>query len=199
MKRGRISRSQIWLLRRVLFFSSYPRRTLVRQKNNTHAITLTFSPPRSYTAGCTNQACGFRDSYPDFTSLNFDVYCLSADSPTAQNKWQTKVIKRLIFFFTWKILWRQFFFKKNRKSFLILWFLTRSESLSLLWEQVKVERRRGVISSSRREVNLWTRNFLFHQRIGEGLFLNVPIYFFQSINAFLMSSPKLALEFVKSL
>lgn len=42
-------------------------------------------------AGCTNQACGFRDSYPDFTSSNFTVYCLSADSPTAQSKWQTKV------------------------------------------------------------------------------------------------------------
>ena len=44
-----------------------------------------------FSAGCTNQACGFRDIYPDFTSLNFDVYCLSADSPTAQTKWQTKV------------------------------------------------------------------------------------------------------------
>lgn len=44
-----------------------------------------------FPAGCTNQACGFRDIYPDFTSLNFDVYCLSADSPTAQTKWQTKV------------------------------------------------------------------------------------------------------------
>ena len=83
-----------------------------------------------------------------------------------------------------------------RKGFLILWFLTRSESWSVLWEQVKVERRRGVILSSRRVVNLWTRKFLFHQRIGEGL-LNVP--FFQSVNTFLISSPKLALEFVKSL
>ena len=42
-------------------------------------------------AGCTNQACGFRDSYPDFSSSNFAVYCLSADSPTAQSKWQKKV------------------------------------------------------------------------------------------------------------
>lgn len=42
-------------------------------------------------AGCTNQACGFRDIYPDFTSHDFEVYCLSADSPTAQNKWKTKV------------------------------------------------------------------------------------------------------------
>ena len=45
----------------------------------------------TFLAGCTNQACGFRDIYPDFTSLNYDVYCLSADTPAAQTKWQTKV------------------------------------------------------------------------------------------------------------
>ncbi|KIM43836.1 hypothetical protein M413DRAFT_389587 [Hebeloma cylindrosporum] len=51
---------------------------------------ILFLVPKADTPGCTNQACGFRDIYPDFTSLNFDVYCLSADSPTAQTKWQTK-------------------------------------------------------------------------------------------------------------
>ncbi|KAG2004868.1 hypothetical protein CC2G_003378 [Coprinopsis cinerea AmutBmut pab1-1] len=50
-----------------------------------------FLVPRADTPGCTTQACGFRDIYPDFSSVNFDVYCLSADSPTAQTKWQTKV------------------------------------------------------------------------------------------------------------
>ncbi|THG94975.1 hypothetical protein EW026_g6590 [Hermanssonia centrifuga] len=49
-----------------------------------------FLVPKADTPGCTNQACGFRDIYPDFTSLGYDVYCLSADSPTAQTKWQTK-------------------------------------------------------------------------------------------------------------
>lgn len=48
-------------------------------------------------AGCTTQACGFRDAYPDFTSLNYEVYCLSADSPAAQTKWQTKVANFPIF------------------------------------------------------------------------------------------------------
>ena len=48
-----------------------------------------------YAAGCTTQACGFRDIYPDFTSVDFSVYCLSADSPTAQTKWQSKVRKAL--------------------------------------------------------------------------------------------------------
>ncbi|KJA22575.1 hypothetical protein HYPSUDRAFT_40968 [Hypholoma sublateritium FD-334 SS-4] len=51
---------------------------------------ILFLVPKADTPGCTNQACGFRDSYPDFTSSNFTVYCLSADSPTAQSKWQTK-------------------------------------------------------------------------------------------------------------
>jgi len=51
---------------------------------------IIFLVPKADTPGCTNQACGFRDSYPDFTSVNFDVYCLSADASTAQSKWQTK-------------------------------------------------------------------------------------------------------------
>lgn len=51
---------------------------------------ILFLVPKADTPGCTNQACGFRDIYPDFTSLNYDVYCLSADTPAAQTKWQTK-------------------------------------------------------------------------------------------------------------
>jgi len=51
---------------------------------------ILFLVPKADTPGCTNQACGFRDIYPDFTSVNYQVYCLSADSPAAQNKWQTK-------------------------------------------------------------------------------------------------------------
>lgn len=49
-----------------------------------------FLVPKADTPGCTQQACGFRDVYPDFTSHNFQVYCLSADTPTAQSKWQIK-------------------------------------------------------------------------------------------------------------
>ncbi|KAI0653897.1 thioredoxin-like protein [Cubamyces menziesii] len=49
-----------------------------------------FLVPKADTPGCTTQACGFRDIYPDFTSSGFEVYCLSADKPTAQAKWQTK-------------------------------------------------------------------------------------------------------------
>ncbi|GLB40844.1 putative redoxin [Lyophyllum shimeji] len=49
-----------------------------------------FLVPKADTPGCTTQACGFRDVYPDFTSVGYEVYCLSADFPTAQTKWQTK-------------------------------------------------------------------------------------------------------------
>ncbi|KAF9002516.1 thioredoxin-like protein [Cyathus striatus] len=49
-----------------------------------------FLVPKADTPGCTTQACGFRDIYPDFSAVNYTVYCLSADSPTAQGKWQTK-------------------------------------------------------------------------------------------------------------
>ncbi|KAF9802746.1 hypothetical protein IEO21_09828 [Rhodonia placenta] len=51
---------------------------------------ILFLVPKADTPGCTTQACGFRDIYPDFTAHNFDVYCLSADSASAQTKWQTK-------------------------------------------------------------------------------------------------------------
>nr|GAT60427.1 AhpC-TSA-domain-containing protein [Mycena chlorophos] len=49
-----------------------------------------FLVPKADTPGCTKQACAFRDIYPDFTGLDYNVYCLSADTPAAQSKWQTK-------------------------------------------------------------------------------------------------------------
>ncbi|KAF8838052.1 AhpC-TSA-domain-containing protein [Paxillus ammoniavirescens] len=49
-----------------------------------------FLVPKADTPGCTTQACGFRDVWQEFGALDFDVYCLSADSPSAQTKWQTK-------------------------------------------------------------------------------------------------------------
>ncbi|KAJ3835824.1 thioredoxin-like protein [Lentinula raphanica] len=49
-----------------------------------------FLVPKADTPGCTNQACGFRDIYAEFTSAEYDVYCVSADPPAAQSKWQEK-------------------------------------------------------------------------------------------------------------
>ncbi|EKM53274.1 uncharacterized protein PHACADRAFT_259507 [Phanerochaete carnosa HHB-10118-sp] len=51
---------------------------------------IMFLIPKADTPGCTTQACGFRDAYPNFTEVGYDVYCLSADSPAAQSKWQSK-------------------------------------------------------------------------------------------------------------
>ncbi|KAG0701836.1 thioredoxin-like protein [Suillus ampliporus] len=49
-----------------------------------------FLVPKADTPGCTTQACGFRDIWQEFTSLDYDIYGVSADSSTAQGKWQTK-------------------------------------------------------------------------------------------------------------
>ncbi|KAH9975478.1 thioredoxin-like protein [Lactifluus volemus] len=51
---------------------------------------ILFSVPKADTPGCTTQACGFRDIYPNFTEHDFTVYCLSHDKPEAQKKWQLK-------------------------------------------------------------------------------------------------------------
>ncbi|KAI6097878.1 thioredoxin-like protein [Pisolithus sp. B1] len=59
--------------------------TLVVEKG-----VVLFLVPKADTPGCTQQACGFRDIWQEFTTLDYDVYCLSADPPTAQSKWQTK-------------------------------------------------------------------------------------------------------------
>ncbi|KAJ7100976.1 AhpC-TSA-domain-containing protein [Mycena belliarum] len=77
---------------------SLPILTLKNEKDeDVDVATLTadkgivlFLVPKADTPGCTTQACGFRDIYPDFTGLDYDVYCLSADTPAAQSKWQTK-------------------------------------------------------------------------------------------------------------
>ncbi|KAG7095000.1 hypothetical protein E1B28_005794 [Marasmius oreades] len=49
-----------------------------------------FLVPKADTPGCTTQACGFRDLYSEFSGLGYDVYGLSADTTSAQNKWQSK-------------------------------------------------------------------------------------------------------------
>jgi len=49
-----------------------------------------FVVPKADTPGCTTQACGFRDSYPEFEKHGYLVYGLSNDTPSAQEKWQAK-------------------------------------------------------------------------------------------------------------
>ncbi|KAF5343105.1 hypothetical protein D9758_016001 [Tetrapyrgos nigripes] len=78
---------------------SLPSVSLKNEKGeDVHVATLAaekgvvfFLIPKADTPGCTTQACGYRDIYAEFTSVDYDVYCVSADSSEAQAKWQTKV------------------------------------------------------------------------------------------------------------
>jgi peroxiredoxin Q/BCP len=42
--------------------------------------------PKDETAGCTAEACSFRDQYEDFTALGSEVIGISADSPDSHRK-----------------------------------------------------------------------------------------------------------------
>ncbi|XAO23378.1 hypothetical protein I312_102156 [Cryptococcus bacillisporus CA1280] len=49
-----------------------------------------FLYPKADTPGCTNQACGYRDMHDEIAAFGYEVYGLSKDTPTAQQKWKTK-------------------------------------------------------------------------------------------------------------
>lgn len=44
--------------------------------------------PKDETAGCTAQACGFRDAYQDFTDAGADVIGISADSDASHDSFK---------------------------------------------------------------------------------------------------------------
>ena len=46
--------------------------------------------PKDDTPGCTQQACGFRDSYEDFIELGGDVIGVSGDTAASHEKFTTK-------------------------------------------------------------------------------------------------------------
>jgi len=57
-------------------------------------LACRFPPPpwqHMSPAGCTKQACHYRDNYDEITKHGFAVYALSADSGTIQGRWQSKV------------------------------------------------------------------------------------------------------------
>ena len=47
-----------------------------------------FAYPKAATPGCTTQACGFRDNYPQIQDTNAVVLGLSPDEPDALKKWK---------------------------------------------------------------------------------------------------------------
>lgn len=51
---------------------------------------ILFAYPKAGTSGCTTQACGLRDNFPQFEANNATVIGISPDEPTALKKWQTE-------------------------------------------------------------------------------------------------------------
>lgn len=49
---------------------------------------ILFAYPKAGTSGCTTQACGFRDQFPQVTESNAVVLGISPDEPAAQKKWK---------------------------------------------------------------------------------------------------------------
>lgn len=47
-----------------------------------------FAYPKAGTSGCTTQACGFRDQFPQFQEHNFVILGISPDEPKDQLKWK---------------------------------------------------------------------------------------------------------------
>lgn len=51
---------------------------------------ILFVYPKANTPGCTEQACGFREQFPNVTAKNAVVLGLSADTPEDQLKWKNQ-------------------------------------------------------------------------------------------------------------
>ena len=47
--------------------------------------------PRDNTPGCTKEACGFRDRYPDFSNADIQILGVSADTLAAHQKFSNKL------------------------------------------------------------------------------------------------------------
>ena len=55
-----------------------------------HKTIVLYFYPKDSTAGCTKQACGFRDSYNEYTKLNVPVIGISKDSVKSHMNFATK-------------------------------------------------------------------------------------------------------------
>lgn len=49
---------------------------------------IIFAFPKAFTAGCNNQACGFRDEFPHLETANAVVLGISGDSQETLRKWK---------------------------------------------------------------------------------------------------------------
>ena len=74
-----------------------PRFTLSDQNGKTHPLAderghwvLLYFYPKDDTPGCTKEACGIRDSFPDFKKLKIAVFGISVDSAASHKKFEEK-------------------------------------------------------------------------------------------------------------
>jgi len=51
---------------------------------------ILFAFPQAFTAGCTTQACGFRDQFPKVEAANAVVLGLSPDKPDTLKRWKAE-------------------------------------------------------------------------------------------------------------
>ena len=49
---------------------------------------IIFFYPRANTPGCTTQACGLSEAFPDITAAGFELFGMSADKPKPQATWK---------------------------------------------------------------------------------------------------------------
>jgi peroxiredoxin Q/BCP len=63
---------------------------LVKLSDYRGTRVILFFYPKAGTSGCTTQACGLRDNFPEIEAANSTVVGVSPDKPTALKKWKAK-------------------------------------------------------------------------------------------------------------
>lgn len=73
--------------------------TLPDQDSVSHTLSayqgswvLIYFYPKDSTPGCTKQACGLRDAFPDFNKLNIKVFGISPDTVKSHKKFAEKYV-----------------------------------------------------------------------------------------------------------
>ena len=52
------------------------------------SLVVLYFYPKDDTPGCTKEACGFRDAFPDFSALNATIVGVSKDTVTKHDKFK---------------------------------------------------------------------------------------------------------------
>lgn len=62
----------------------------VKLSNLRSKKVILFAFPQAFTAGCTTQACGFRDQFPKVEAANAVVLGISPDKPETLKRWKAE-------------------------------------------------------------------------------------------------------------